>query len=174
MKTIRLITLLLLSMILVSCEEETNFNFTLKYNVEGSNVISSFNNSIKINTVNGPKIIEYIFSDEEKKKIMQTFIDLKIMEEDYTFLKKSYLQVTPCEKNELIVELGDIEFNISWTTNNIPPFTLDPTTGSITPKEGYEEVFSKYKKLVDMKELIIKIAEASEEYKKLPPQMGYQ
>ena len=176
MKKNKIVLILVLALLLVSCKDkdERNFDFTLRYNVGGSSLVSSFNNTAKVDTVEGPKVIEFILTKGEKEKIKEKFLELEIMNEDYTFLKKEYMQVTPCEKNDLIVELGDEKFHIEWSTNNIPPFSLDVTTGSIKPSEGYEEEFDKLNKLLELKKYILNIVEESEEYQKLPPLRGYQ
>jgi len=176
MKISKIVLILIFALLLVSCKdaEGSSFDFTLRYNVKGSNMVSSFNDTLIIDTVEGPKTIEFILSNEDREKIKDKFLELEIMNEDYTFLKNEHLKVKPYEENELIVEIDKEEFRIEWTTNNIPPFRINVTSGSTEAVEGYEEDFEKFKRLLELKNFIINIVEESEEFKMLPPQRGYQ
>lgn len=161
--------------LLVGCNINEDFNFSLQYNVNGDDKISTFDNSFKVNTVEGYKTIDLALTKKEKEEIKAFIIENNILEEDYTGLNDNPV-IEPWENFALEVHLEGEQHLIKWNTNNLLNLiqSIDPSSGEVQPLEGKEEEYQKVKKLYDFRNLVVEIIYNHRETEGLPPHIGYQ
>lgn len=173
-----LLSLLLMSSSFTSCSKElkkddNDFDFSLEFNVNGDDKISTFDDSFKSHTVEGVKTIKLVLSDEELNTIKEYIADNEILNENYTH-KKSTIVITPEEECTLIVKSDGVESTIKWTSNDIGLFSVDATTGKAIPSKDNEENYEKVMKLFELRKLIEKAIYSHIQTKDLPEHVGYQ
>lgn len=158
-------------------EEIDSFDFSLRYNVNGDDKISTFDNICIVHTVEGIKEFQLELSKRHKTEILSKMKELNILDEDYSFIGKEYIYVTPCANYELVIKFNSEERIIKWTTNNIPPFSIefdDEGDARMVAEAGYRGEFEKVKSLLDIKTFIVNILGEYEEFKSLPEHIRYQ
>lgn len=98
--------------------EEDDFNFSLTYNVDGKDFISTYENLLIKDTISGIKTIEFEFNKEDLRKIRSKVLELGIMEEDFRGMPKSGFQLSTIAKYKLKIDLNGESKIIYWTTEN--------------------------------------------------------
>ena len=53
----------------VSESESSNFNFSLEFNVNGDDILSTFDDSFRVHTIEGYKTINLILRDDDLKTV---------------------------------------------------------------------------------------------------------
>lgn len=156
---------------------DDSFNFSLRYNVNGDDMISTFDNTCTVHTVDGMEKIQLELSHADKVKILDKIKELNILNEDYSFLEKKYFIITPCGKYELVVEINSEKYTINWTSNNMPPFSVDVTEEGETTllvDDEYKEDYDRLKRLFDLKTFIVNTLYEYSNVKALPEHIWYQ
>lgn len=151
-----------------SNQEKDNFNFSLQYSVDGRDIISTFNNTLTQDTVEGMITIDFELSKSDIKRIKEKIESLRIMEDDFRGLPNSGLVISPSSKCTLKIELdGEIK-EIYWTSSNANPVL--PVVGEeIEVEEPYERAH----RLFELKGFIIDIIMKYDELKTLPAHKVY-
>jgi hypothetical protein len=164
-------------LVIVSCGETPNngdFNFTMSYNVEGRDYISTIDNKFIVDTVEGQKEINFIFSGNDKALIKQKIIDSSILKENYRFLKNTYAMVTPCEVCKLDIQIDGKKHSFKWTSENMMPFSFDMVSNKVIVEEKYKDDYEKLRKLYEIKGYIIDLIYKYPEVKALPEHQMYE
>lgn len=149
------------------------FEFSLVFSVNGDDKISTFDNSFRVHTVDGIKVINLELTKEEKDKVKRFIIDRRITKEKGYIGNSKGLVINPCEKCTFIYILNGEENTISWTTESLGPYSINVNEGKITPLEGNEENYEKVRNLFDLRKLIEDIIYQHKETDGLPEHVQY-
>lgn len=146
-----------------------DFNFSLTYNVDGKDYVSTFDNTLRKDTVAGLKTIDFEFSKNDLNKIKDKIVELEIMEGDFKKLPHSGLIISPNGIYKLKIEMNGETKLLYWETGNSNPRPSEV----LNAEDRYDGVYGRVYKLFDLKDFIIEIIEEYEEYQKLPPHNLY-
>ncbi|QNU68573.1 hypothetical protein EHE19_009320 [Ruminiclostridium herbifermentans] len=144
-----------------STDIDSNFDFILKYNVEGRSVINTYDDTY---TKEGSPIIKMKLSKDEMETILSEMQKIDIFNYPESFPEYVYCSL-PVKYNLEITYKGSKK-NIAWTINNIPPFSINVETGEVSFDDKYKD--NEVLLLNGIVRKIIDIIEAKPEYKELP------
>lgn len=151
-----------------SHQEDENFNFSLQYSVGGKDMISTFDNTLTQDTVEGLITIDFELSKSDMKRIKEKIESLRIMEDDFRGMPNSGLIISPSSKCTLKIELDGETKEIYWTSSNANPVL--PVVGE---KIKVEEPYERAHRLFELKGFIIDIIMEYDELKTLPAHKMY-
>jgi hypothetical protein len=144
-----------------SMGEITDFNFIFKYDVGGSSVLNTYDNTY---TRSGAP---YITMKLDKFEVYEIFSDMKKIDIfNYPESFPEYIFVTPKSEFYLEVTYKKEKKVIKWTSDNMPPFSIDTKTGKIKFDDAKRDKY-----IINLQKMVIrimKIIEAKPEYKNLP------
>ena len=144
------------------------FEFSLVFSANGDDMISTFDNSFRVNTVEGFKVVQLELTEEEKDKIKRFIIDRRITKEKGFVGNSKGFHVDPCEKCTFTYVLNGKENTISWTSESFGPYSYSVTERKVVPLKGNEENYKKVMNLFELRELIEEIIYQHEETNGLP------
>lgn len=198
MKKTRLIMLSLLLLIssfylvILNNREVSDFDFSLKYNVEGKDFVSTFDHSLVQDTVDGMVRIDFEFKKEDLEKIKSKIEELEIMVDDFSGLPSSETTYYPMSEYHLQINLGGEIKNIRWSSRNANIDNALDVLGKIDiddeeslfdeitlveleskDHKSYEGAYGRVNKLFDLKTYIIEIIKEYDQYKELPAHKMY-
>ena len=168
-KVVGLIGVLVLAILMfINGSKDDDFDFILQYNVDGKDVISTFDNTLTQDTIEGIMTIDFELSKADMKKIKEAVEALGIMEEDFKNLPSSNIKLSPSGKYMLKIQMDGETKVIHWVTSNANPIIdLD---GS---RKSDEELYERASKLFRLKNLIVDIIKEYEELEALPAHKLY-
>jgi hypothetical protein len=85
---------------------EDSINFSLRYSVDGNDFVSTFDNTLKVDTVAGIKTIDFKFTKKDLERIKNKIIELEIMDTDFREMSNSGVTISTMGIYTL-----DLEFN---------------------------------------------------------------
>jgi hypothetical protein len=138
-----------------------NFDFILKYNVEGRSVLNTYDDTY---TKEGSPIIKMKLSKDEMETILGEMQKIDIFNYPESF--PEYVHWSIPVKYNLEITYKGCKKNIAWTIDSMPPFSIDGETGEISFEDKYKD--NEVLILNNMIRKIIDIIEAKPEYKELP------
>ena len=144
-----------------SADINSNFDFILKYSVEGRSVLNTYDDTY---TKEGSPIIKMKLSKDEKESILAEMQKIDIFNYPESF--PEYLHWSLPDKQYLEVTYKGRKKIIEWTIDNMPPFSIDVGTNEISFEDKYKD--NEVLILNKMIRKIIEIIEAKPEYKELP------
>ncbi len=167
--------------------ESEPFDFSLKYGVDGKNFVSTTDKTLKADTVEGIKTIDFEFTQKDLRRIRDRIIELEIMEIDFREMPRSNISISTVGIYTIDIEINGKSKTIYWTTNNAS-FNFDfNTVGKVkvdnedvvideviqvelkeTNMERYEGKYGRAERLFDLKNFILDIIKEYDEYKELP------
>jgi len=177
----------LVFILLIINNESESFNFSLKYGVDGKNFVSTNDKTLKADTVEGIKTIDFEFTQKDLERIRDKIIELEIMEIDFREMPRSDVSISTVGIYTMDIELNEKTKTIYWTTNNasfnidyeiLGKLKVDNENGIINEvtlvelKEAEEKRYDgengRVNRLFDLKNFIIEIINEYDEYKELP------
>lgn len=165
-----IVFLAIVGFIIMSNENNDNFDFSLRYSVDGKDFISTIDNTLKIDTVSGVKIIDFELTKEDLKRIQDKIQELEIIETDFQNMPFSGVTFSNLGIYELHLQVGEKTKTIYWTTENTSPVL------SASIKNGntrYSGEYGRVYRLFDLKDFIVEIIEEYDEYIRLPAHRMY-
>jgi hypothetical protein len=121
------------------------------------NLISTFDNILVNDTLEGPKSVELSFSRDEIRLIKMKFDDLEIAKTDFDFLTEVYLNVSTISSSYIIIQDGNESYTYAWKTNNVPIGGFDIENNMPLPIEGYETEYESFMKLLKFEDYVEQI-----------------
>jgi|LGVF01.2.fsa_nt_gb hypothetical protein len=149
------------------------FNFSLRYNVDGKDFISTFDEQLTVDTVHGIKVIDFKLKNSDLNKIKNKMIELDIFEGDFTKLRRSGVTLSVNGIYELGFEYNGVTRSIYWTTGNTNPVIIVDDLENVSEEDRYKGEYGQVNKLFDLKTFILEIIKEYDEYKALPPHKMY-
>ncbi len=149
------------------------FNFSLRYNVDGRDYISTFDEQLTVDTVDGIKVIDFKLKNSDLKKIKNKMIELDIFEGDFTKLRRSGVTLSVNGIYDLGFEYNGVTKSIYWTTGNANLIIIVDDLKNASEEDRYEGEYGQVNKLFDLKTFIVEIIYEYDEYKALPPHKMY-
>lgn len=159
--------------LLVGCTEtpDESFDFSLRYGCENGDWISTYDNELIVETVEGRLTVDFKFTPEELLQIKEKIDSLGLLELEFKGFPKTDLIIHPLATYNFKITLDDQVYRYYWTTNNYPEFDMKQP-GVID--ETFQESYNKIKVADELVEFINAIIINSETYKKLPKHVMYQ
>jgi len=157
----------------ISNSMNTDLGFSLRYSVAGKDYISTFDKTLTVDTVAGMKTIEFELTKEDLKRIEDKIEELGIMDEDFSNLPSSGLDIGHNGVYELKIELGDQTKYAYWTTANSSGKIGIPIDMNKVQEDKFKGEFARVNKLFALKNFIVEIIMEYEEYKALPAHTMY-
>ena len=139
----------------------SNFDFILKYGYEGRSVLNTYNDTY---TKEGSPIIKMELSKDEMETILNEMQKIDIF--NYPEAFPAYMHVNIPVKQYLEVTFKGQKKTIAWSLDNMPPFGINIETNEVIIEDKYKD--NEVIILDRMTNMIIRIIEAKDEYKKLP------
>lgn len=178
----KLIFLFLMSLIILSgCGKNTekdDFNFSFEYNVNGDDMISTYDNTFRVNTVEGVKTINLRLSDSDKIKVKEFLVNNDLINKEFSLAGKKLVREEPCEYCTLKYTYNGVENEIGWSSNEIASLLSelsdDTKSENIEEDEKFKENREIAMKLVEFEKLIEDIVYSYDEVKKLPQHVLYE
>lgn len=159
MKYLKIILILFISLIFVSCNEnsvEPNEQFVkilFKYNYKDE--LNTYDNYlVKDLVLDGLKKVKFYLTEEEQQKIKNKINETNFYSLPDTIIDNSPVEISPNFQQYLRIKINDQEKEITWKY--------------ITPEYQTES----YKSIEELSNYIIQIIESKPEYKTLPPRNG--
>lgn len=172
---------------LIINNESESFNFSLKYGVDGKNFVSTTDKTLKVDTVEGIKVINFEFTKNDLKRIEEKIIELEVLEIDFRKMPRSDFEISTLGIYTLNIELNGKTKTIYWTTNNssfninyevVGKIKVDNENGIINEitqvnlkeaeEKRYDGEYGRAKRLFDLKNFILEIIKEYDNYKELP------
>ena len=141
-----------------STDENSNFDFILKYGYEGRSVLNTYDDTY---TKEGSPIIKMKLSKEEMETILAEMQKIDIFNYPEAFPVYGHVNLPVKQYLEITYE-GQKKI-IAWSLDNYPPFGINV--------DSYDD--NEVLRLDGMTNKIIRIVEAKDEYKKLPESRLY-
>ena len=159
MKYLKIILILSISLIFVSCNEnsvEPNEQFVkilFKYNYKDE--LNTYDNYlVKDLVLDGLKKVKFWLTEEEQQKIENKINETNFYSLPDTIIDNSPVEISPNFQQYLRIKINDQEKEITWKY--------------ITPEYQTEN----YKSIEKLSNYLIQIIESKPEYKALPPRNG--
>ncbi len=149
-----------------STDENSNFDFILKYGYEGRSVLNTYDDTY---TKEGSPIIKMKLSKEEMETILAEMQKIDIF--NYPEAFPAYMHVNIPVKQYLEITYKGQKKTIAWSLDNMPPFGINIETNDVVIDDKY--IDNEVLLLDRMTNKIIRIIEAKEDYKKLPESRLY-
>jgi|LGVF01.2.fsa_nt_gb hypothetical protein len=156
---------------IMSDEKTDNFDFSLRYSVDGNDFVSTFDHTLKVDTVAGIKITDFEFTEKDLERIKSKIIELGITETDFSEMPNSGLIIFPMGIYTLDLKYDGQTKSIYWTTQNASPILSESIKNK---KTRYDGEYGRVYRLFDLKDFIVEIIKEYDEYKELPAHRMYQ
>lgn len=183
---------LTLTLLMLPNRDTNKFDFSLRYNVDGKDFVSTFENLLTQDTVEGIKTVDFKFKQKDLKKIKDKIDELGIMDEDFNGLPRSDFNHNTIGLYRLKIRLNGQTKSIFWTSSNVRmnmDFEVieeigsdedDKTVNKVTlikvkndEDDRYEGEYGRANKLFELKNFIIDIIYDYEEFKEIPQHKLY-
>ena len=172
----RILLIIVVIAILSGCAKSDEFNFSLSYGIRSLDKVSTYDNSLIVDTIDGAKKITFHFTDDELTVIKNFIEDNGIMDESYEDIP-NYINVSPNGEFNLTITYNGQEKVIYWDTGMVMSVSsleiLSVEECNVLPKEGYESEFEKLQILTELEQMIEDMIYEKEEVKTLPQHRKY-
>jgi hypothetical protein len=164
-----LILIVSITYLLKSTYFDDDFNFSLRYNIDGKDFISTFDQTLTQDTVEGMMTIDFKLTKSDMKKIKNKIVALGIIEEDFRGLPVSLVNLSTVGKYDLKISLNGEIKNIHWTSKNAR-FVIGIEQEN---EDKYIGEYARVNKLFELKRFIYEIIITYDEFKNLPAHILY-
>ncbi len=175
-----------------SSDVQENFKFSLSYSVENTNLISSIDNIVILDTIEGSIEKPLVFKDDEITLIRDEFLRLGLKDIDYDFLLATHHHIQPNMISKIRVICDDENYEFTWSSNSMPytiemkddeDVELDESNSAVirsidsfikVPIKGYEDKIEDYYKMISFNDFILSIVEEKGVKDDFPPLHRYE
>ncbi len=182
-----LFLIIMILTLLIGCNKNTDqldFDFSFQFNVNGEDIVSTFDNTFRVHTIQGFKKISLTLSDSDKVKVKEYIINSNLVNEVHKVKEvkgDKRVYINPSATYILKYRYNEVENEIRWNTSYILSNIdfKDKNSDSVSIGVFKDGPVDKEKadiasKLVELEKLIKDIVYSYEEVIELPEHIGYQ